>query len=158
MSQVEILVALVVVVGLVGIVLPILPGSALIVGAFLVWAISEGTGTAWAVFAVAVTVVAVGAVVKYLLPGRSLRTAGVPTSSIVAGGLLAIVGFFVVPVIGLVLGFLLGVYLAEVRRLGRGDAWPSTVFAMKAVGLSILIELAAALLATAVWLTATLTL
>ena len=37
--------------------------------------------------------------------------------------MLGIVGFFVVPVVGLLLGFVLGVYLAELARLGgRGVA------------------------------------
>jgi len=148
----ELLVGLVILVGLVGIVLPILPGSILILGAVLVWAITEGTGTAWAVFALVTTLLVVGGVVKYVVPGRGLRDSGVPGRSIVLGGVLGIVGFFVVPVIGLVLGFVLGVYLAEVQRVGRDQAWPSTVAAVKAVGLSILVELAAALLASGVWL------
>ena len=46
-------------------------------------------------------------------------------------------------------------HLAEVQRVGRDQAWPSTVAAVKAVGLSILVELAAALLATGVWLAGT---
>jgi uncharacterized protein len=50
-----------------------------------------------------------------------------------------------------VLGFVLGIYLAEYARLGRDGAWPSTRTALGAVGWSILIELAAGLLATAVW-------
>ncbi len=36
--------------------------------------------------------------------------------------------------------------------MGRSQAWPSTVSALRAVGLSVLIELAAALLAAATWL------
>ena len=40
--------------------------------------------------------------------------------------LLGVVGFFVVPVVGLFLGFVLGVYLAELRRVGAAAAWPST--------------------------------
>jgi hypothetical protein len=36
--------------------------------------------------------------------------------------------------------------------VGRELAWPSTVSALRAVGLSLLIELAAGLLAAAVWL------
>lgn len=152
MNLTELLVGLVILVGLVGIVLPILPGSILILGAVLVWAITEGTGTAWAVFALVTTLLVVGGVVKYVVPGRGLRDSGVPGRSIVLGGVLGIVGFFVVPVIGLVLGFVLGVYLAEVQRVGRDQAWPSTVAAVKAVGLSILVELAAALLASGVWL------
>ena len=60
---------------------------------------------------------------------------------------LGVVGFFVVPVVGLFVGFVLGVYLAERRRVGGAAAWPSTKEALRAVGLSILIELAAGVLA-----------
>jgi hypothetical protein len=52
---------------------------------------------------------------------------------------LGIVGFFVVPVVGLFIGFVLGVWLAEMLRLGdSGTAWRSTRHALVAVGLSIL--------------------
>jgi hypothetical protein len=149
---VELLAGLVILVGLVGIVVPILPGSMLIVGAVLVWAIYAGAGTAWAVFAVVTTLVVLGQVVKYVVPGRGLRNAGVTGRSIMAGGLLGIVGFFVVPVVGLVLGFILGVYVSELQRVGRDRAWPSTVAAVKAVGLSVFVELVAGLLATGTWL------
>ena len=54
--------------------------------------------------------------------------------------------------VGLLVGFVLGVYLAEYHRVGAQAAWPSTRHALKAVGLSILIELAAGLLATFVWI------
>ena len=147
----ELLVALVILLGLVGIVVPVLPGSILILGAVLVWAISDGSATAWTVFALATTLLVIGAVVKYVVPGRGLRASGVPNRSIVLGGLLGLVGFFVVPVVGLPLGFLSGVYLSETRRVGRHLAWPSTVAAMKAVGLSVLVELVAGLLAAGVW-------
>jgi hypothetical protein len=62
-----------------------------------------------------------------------------------------VVGFFVIPVVGLFLGFVLGVYLAELRRVGSAGAWPSTVHSLKAVGWSIVIELVFALLATWTW-------
>ena len=94
----------------------------------------------------------VGGVVKYLVPGRRLKDAGVPSSSQWLGAALGIVGFFVVPVIGLFIGFVLGVYLAEQRRLGAREAWPSTKSALRAAGLSILIELIAGVLATWVWI------
>ncbi len=148
----EVLVGLVIVIGLVGIVVPVLPGSVLILGAVLVWAIIEGSATAWTVFAIATTLLALGQVVKYVVPGRRLKASGVPRSALVLGGLLGLVGFFVIPIVGLFIGFVLGVYLAELQRLGREAAWPSTVAALKAVGLSILIELAAGLLAGSVWL------
>lgn len=151
MNLTELLVGLAILVGLIGILVPILPGSVLILGAVLVWATLDGSGTAWTVFAVATAMLVIGAVVKYAIPHRGLRTNGVPTRSILLGGLLGIVGFFVVPVVGLVLGFVLGVYLAEHARVGRDQAWPSTKAAVRAVGLSILVELVAGLSAAATW-------
>lgn len=151
MSGVEVLVALAVAVGLAGILVPVLPGSVLVLAAFLVWALDVGTTTGWVVFGVAAALLVAGGVVKYLVPNRRLRSAGVPASTQWAGAAVGIVGFFVVPVVGLFLGFVLGVYAAETRRVGRA-AWPSTKAALKAVGVSILIELAAAVAATFVWI------
>lgn len=152
MNITEFLVGIVILVGLVGVVVPVLPGSILILGAVLVWATVDGSGTAWVVFAIAAVLLVVGAIAKYTIPGRQLKAFGVPNRSLMLGGLLAIVGFFVIPVVGLVIGFVLGVYLAERHRVGRSLAWPSTTSALKAVGVSILIELAAALLASSTWL------
>jgi uncharacterized protein YqgC (DUF456 family) len=152
MTPTEVLLALVVAVGLAGVVVPVLPGSALVALAVLVWAITTGGSTAWAVLAVALSLLAAGAVVKYVVPGRRLQAVGVPTRSLVAGGVLAVVGFFVLPVVGLVVGFLLGVLLAEWQRLGDpGAARRSTWHAARAVGLGMLIELCAGLAAAAVW-------
>jgi uncharacterized protein YqgC (DUF456 family) len=150
-SPAEVLVALVIAVGLVGILVPILPGSALVAGAILVWAWTTGGATSWTVFAVAAAFIVAGTVVKYVLPGRRLQVAGIPASTQWFGVLLGVVGFFVVPVVGLLLGFVLGIYLAELRRVGSAQAWPSTVHSLKAVGLSIVIELVAAVLATLAW-------
>lgn len=149
----EVLVGLVVLIGLIGIVVPVLPGVVLIFAAIGVWAFVVGTASAWTVFGIATALLVASGVVKYLWPGRRLKTAGVPTRSIVAGGVVGIVGFFVVPVVGLFLGFPLGVYLAELPRARTsGSAWQSTVHATKAVGLSILVELFGALMAAGVWL------
>jgi uncharacterized protein YqgC (DUF456 family) len=145
--------ALLVAVGIVGIVVPVLPGPVLVVAGIAVWAVARGDAVAWTVLAVAVAIVAVGSVVKYLLPGRRLRDSGVPGRTIAAGAVLGIVGFFVVPVVGVFLGFVFGVYLVELARLGGHErAWPSTRQALAAVGWSIVIELAAGLLAVAVWI------
>ena len=154
MNATEVIVAVLLVVGLLGIVVPVIPGLLVILGALLLWAIDLNTSTGWLVFAVAVGVafLAIGTVVKYVVPGRRLKAAGVPRSTLVVGGLLGLVGFFVVPVIGLFIGFVLGVYLAERSRVGATDAGPATRHALKAVGLSMLIELAASLLAVATWI------
>jgi uncharacterized protein YqgC (DUF456 family) len=146
-----VLAGLLIVVGLVGVVVPMLPGLLLVVVGIGVWAVPRGDALGWTVLGVAVAVAALGTIAKYALPGARMRAAGVPGRTLLAGGVLGIVGFFVVPVVGLLLGFVLGVYLVELARLGRGGAWPSTRTALGAVGWSVLIELAAGLVATAVW-------
>ncbi|MBZ5741203.1 DUF456 domain-containing protein [Nocardioides mangrovi] len=151
MTATTLVAALLVAVGLVGILVPILPGSVLVVAGVLVWAWATGGATAWTVFAAATALVVAGAVVKYVVPGRRLQVAGIPATTQWAGVAVGVVGFFVVPVVGLFLGFVLGVWLAEAARLGAREAWPSTLHSLRAVGLSILIELAAALVATLVW-------
>jgi uncharacterized protein YqgC (DUF456 family) len=75
----------------------------------------------------------------------------------VAGGLLGIIGFFVIPIIGLLIGFLAGVYGAERRRRPHAQAWRSTLAAARASGLALLVELAGALVAASVWLVGALT-
>jgi len=148
----ELLVLAACVVGIAGVVVPVLPGTALIGGAILVWALVESTPTAWAVALACCAVLAVAAVLTYLIPGRRMASAGIPRRTLVVGGVLGLAGFFLVPVVGLPLGFVLGVYLAERLRLpDHAAAWPSTVEAMKGTGLSVLIGLAGALVATSIW-------
>ena len=152
----EMLVGLAILVGLVGIVVPVLPGTVLILGAVLVWSIQDGSATAWVVFALAAGLLVAGTAVKYAVPGRRLKANGVPQRTLLLGGVIGIVGFFVIPVVGLFIGFVLGVYLAELQRVGRQAAWPSTRHALNAVLHSIAIELAAGLLAALTWLAGTL--
>ena len=151
MSLTEVLVGVAIAVGLVGILVPVLPGSVLILSAILVWAIGLGSSTGWAVFGVATVLLLVGTVVKYAVPGRQLKDAGIPASTQWTGVALAVPGFFVIPVVGAFVGFVAGVYLAERRRLGPGAAGPSTWSALRAVGVSLLIELTAGVLAAAAW-------
>ncbi len=151
MSLTEVLVGIAIAMGLIGILVPILPGSVLILLAILVWAAELGSSTAWAVFAVAAVFLLAGTIVKYAVPGRQLKDAGIPASTQWTGVALAVPGFFVIPIVGAFVGFVAGVYLAERRRLGPGAAGPSTRSALRAVGVSIIIELTAAVLAAAAW-------
>ena len=150
MSLTEVVVGVAIAVGLIGILVPVLPGSALILVAILLWALELGSATGWAVFAVAAAFLVVGTVVKYVVPGRQLKDAGIPASTQWTGVALAVPGFFVIPVVGAFVGFVVGVYLAERRRLGPG-AGASTRSALRAVGVSVLIELTAAILAASAW-------
>jgi uncharacterized protein YqgC (DUF456 family) len=155
MNGVDVVVALLMLVGLVGIVVPVLPGLLLVWIGAAVWATERHDATGWLLLAVATVLALGGSALKYLLPGRRMRAQGVPGRTMVAGGLLGLVGFFVVPVVGLFLGFVLGVYLTERWRLGQhGDAWASTRVALAAAGWSMLIELLTGLLIAVAWVVA----
>ena len=122
--------------------------------AVVVWAIAVGAGrrAGWRPASRSL-LLAVGTLVKYLLPGRHLKTPGHPDPDPAwLGGLLGVVGFFVVPVVGLPLGFVLGVYLAEAQRLGPTPPGRPPGRRSRRSGASILIELAAGLVAAVVWL------
>lgn len=147
-----VLVALAIAVGIVGIVVPVLPGTLLVFGAIAVWAVVEKDITAWVTFAVATVLLGVAALIKYTWPVRRMREADVRTWSLVAGGALGVIGFFVIPVLGLPIGFVLGIYLAELaNRHDQRAAWTSTKHALKGVALSVGVELTGALLATVAW-------
>lgn len=152
MSGLEVLCAVIMAVGLFGVVVQILPGTLLVLGAVLLWATENQSGVAWAVLAVAVLATAAAWVGKYLLAGRGLKRAEVPNRSLAIGGVLGVIGFFVIPVIGLPLLFVLGIYLAErVRLRDKARAWRSTKAAIKATGVTILVELAGAMVAVGAW-------
>jgi len=152
MDGLTVVVGLIMLVGLIGIAVPVLPGLLLVWAAVLVWASETQTTAAWVVLGIATTLALSGFLLQYLLPGRRLRRAGVRTSTTLAGAALAVVGFFVIPVIGAFLGFALGIYLAERIKLGAHDAaWPSTKHALKAIALSIGIELLTGLAIASTW-------
>src|SRR3954469_20637392 len=96
-----VLVGLTIAVGIIGVVVPVLPGALLAWAAIVVWAIVVGSSSAWAVLAVATLAIGGAQVFKLLVPGGRLRAADIPRRSIFVGVILASVGFFVIPVVGL---------------------------------------------------------
>lgn len=154
-STVTVISGVAIVAGVLGVLIPILPGLLLCWAGVLLWALLGHAGAGgWIALTIATVIAVAGTVIKYLWPGKRLKNTGVPTSSLILGGVLGAIGFFVIPVVGLILGFILGVWLAERSRLGPGRAWPSTRQALAAVGLSMLIEFLAAVAIGVVWLIA----
>lgn len=140
-------------IGVVGVVVPVVPGLLLSWAGVLLWAFfGEGNSAVrWLVLGVATAMALLGALIKYMVPGRRLKQAGIANSALLAGGALGVIGFFVLPVVGLPLGFVLGIYLVERVRLGAGRAWPSTRQALAAAGMAMLIEFTTALAIAVVW-------
>lgn len=143
---------LLIVVGLVGIVVPVLPGLVLVLGGVLVWALVESSPLAWTIFAVSVVITIAGYVLQYTLPGRRMRERGVSSSTLFLAMAFGVVGFFVIPVVGAIVGFVLGIFVVELgRSRDRSQAWTRTKHALVAVLHSMGIELAAALAITALY-------
>ena len=144
--------ATLIVIGLVGIVVPVLPGLVLVLGAVLLWSWEVSTPLSWWVFAASAALYAAGVSLQYLVPGRRMRRAGVRTSTLALGVLLGIVGFFVIPVVGAAVGFVLGIYLVEHgRSRDARTAWNATKTALGAIFLSVGIELLAGLAIATTW-------
>jgi uncharacterized protein YqgC (DUF456 family) len=152
MTPVDVVVFLAMLVGTVGVVVPVLPGLLLVWGGTLLWALERQDSAGWAVFGIATALYAAGIVTQYLVPGRRMRRAGVEAKIIAAALVVAVVGFFVVPVIGAPLGFVTSVYALErIKHREHAAAWTATRHAIRAVGLTIGIELATAFAIMLTW-------
>ncbi|WP_406253218.1 DUF456 domain-containing protein [Streptomyces atratus] len=145
-------VGLVILLGLLGVLVPGAPGQAIVWAAVLWWALTDVTPVAWGVLMGATALLLLNQALKPLLPRRPRET-GAPRKTLMLGGTGAIVGFFVVPVVGGVVGYVGAVYGAERLRLGsRGAGWTSVRSVMRATGYSVLVELYACLLVAGAWL------
>ncbi len=157
MTALTLLVGLGIVVGLVGTVVVVLPGILIVWGSLLAWSLLDDNPYRWAVLGVSTALLVASTVLKYLVPGRRLSESGVPGWSLLAAGIAGIVGFFLIPVVGFFLGFVLGLLGSEILRLkDLSVAWPATKSALAAVGISVAVELFAGLLMAAAWLAAVL--
>lgn len=153
-----VLVGLVMLLGLLGVMVPGVPGPAIVWAAILWWALDDRSRVAWVALSAATGLMLLNVAVRPLLPSRRPGRAVAPRRTLLIAGAAAIGGFFVLPVVGGVLGFVGGVYGAERSRLGsHRDGWASTRALMRGAGRTLLVELLVCLLAAAVWLAALIT-
>lgn len=153
----EILIGLAMAIGLVGVLLPVVPGLLLIGVMAVVWAVAEGSAAAAIVVAVMIAVLAAGTYFKYRIPGRELATQGVSPLTWTLVGVGGVIGFFVVPVIGAFAGVIAGAYLGERIRLGsHSPAWASTKRVIVSIGKGMALEFAAGIVAIVIWVGAVL--
>ncbi|MFI6931074.1 DUF456 domain-containing protein [Streptomyces sp. NPDC050287] len=151
------LVGLVMLLGLSGVLVPGVPGSWLVWAAVVWWALKDPRPLAWAVLVGATTALLLCQVVRWALPPRRLRASGATSRMAVYAGVGALLGFFLVPVLGAIPGFMGGVYLRERLRLGpHGEARAALRTVMRSGGSSVLAELFTCLLITGAWLGAVL--
>ena len=153
-TVVTILCGLAILVGVAGTVIPVLPGGILIALSLLSWAIWGGAGAGgWVVFGIGMVFVLAGMAASAVLTGRKLKEHSIPNRSVVVGLVLAVVGMFLIPVVGLFVGFAAGLLLSEYHRTRNfGTAMTTSWAALKATGLGILVEFGLACLAASTWL------
>ncbi|MFF0288016.1 DUF456 domain-containing protein [Streptomyces sp. NPDC005262] len=148
-------VGLVILLGLVGVLVPGVPGQAIVWAAVLWWALTARTPAAWGVLIGATALLLLNQALKPLLRPRRPRESGAPRKTLMLGGIAGIVGFFVLPVVGGIVGYVGAIYGAERLRLGSGGAARASLRSvMRATGYSVLVELFACLLVTGTWLVA----
>jgi hypothetical protein len=148
------LVGLVMVVGLVGVVVPVLPGTALVLAAGVGWAalVVEGGTARWVVVGVMAALFVAGLVLKVALPGRRLSGRAPALDAAADRGRGGV-------------GLRRAAPARAAARRGRRDlrrrgprlgpgapGRASTVRVLKAVGLGVLAELTAAVLMVGTWL------
>jgi uncharacterized protein YqgC (DUF456 family) len=149
-----VLVAVAMAVGVVGTVVPLVPGLGLVWLAALVYGVAEGFGVVgWVAFVGISVFAAAGIAAGVVLPHRAARGGGAGRSSIALGIVTAIVGFFVVPVVGMPLGGVLGIFVGEaLRTRDLRTAQRATVATVKGFGLAGLAQFAAGLAMVTAWL------
>jgi uncharacterized protein len=123
----ETLTLLALIVGLLGLVVPVFPGLVIMWLGTLVYALLQSaagnmTGWKWAIFGVITVLMIAGSIVDNLIIARKMRDKYVPWSSILFAFAASLVAsIFFTPLIGLVAAPV-GLYLAESRRLKNNEA------------------------------------
>jgi uncharacterized protein YqgC (DUF456 family) len=157
MSGLEVVLAIVMLVGLVGVVVPVLPGLLLIAGAGLVWALAAPSPLRWAVVLVVGAIAAGATVAAAVVPARRASAAGAPRAALMAGAAGTVAGFFLIPVVGALIGFPAGIFVAETIRLRDARAArATTVTTLRGVGTGIAIQFVAGVTMIGVWIVAVL--
>jgi uncharacterized protein YqgC (DUF456 family) len=148
-----VLVAVFMIVGLAGTVVPIVPGLVVIWAAALVYGLVVGFGAlGMAVMALLTILLVVGFVLGFLLPKRMADGHDVSRRSQLVALVGAIIGFSTIPVVGVIVGALIGLLIAEYASQGDWKrAWGATVAMAKGFGLSALVDIGLATVMLALW-------
>lgn len=149
----SLLAVLVMIIGLFGVLIPVLPGLLLIWATALVYGFIVGFGALGIGVMVVLTVlVAVSIVTGITLPKKEAEASGASGLSQLAGLAGGVVGFFVIPVVGLIIGALAGVALAEFLAKGNWpEAWTATKGVAKGFGLSAAVDFGLGMLMIGAW-------
>lgn len=155
---ITIVAAVLIMIGCLGIVIPVLPGSVTALVALLIWALVIQSVEGWVVLALGATLLIAGMSASLVLTGSRLKRRAIPNRTLVLGVVGAVIGMFVIPVLGLPIGFAVGLLTSEtVRNRNFSTALETSWVALKAAGVGIIVELSCALLASMVFIVGAIT-
>lgn len=148
-----IVILIVMLTGLAGTIVPAVPGIGMMWIASIIYGFWVGWDSLGIVLAIIITIITVAAMVAgFVLPKRAASDAGAATWSQWAAVLGAIIGFFIIPVIGIVIGALVGIGIAEYLDKGDWDqARTSTIAVAKGFGVSALVQFGLGAVIVLVW-------
>lgn len=144
-------------VGLVGTVLPALPSIELIWLAALAYGVFNHWAFGWSnwnlgLFILITLILIIGEVVIWGLGNLTAKQAGASWPAIALSIVLGIIGMFVIPVIGAIIGAMLGVFIVEFyRRRNWREAVKATTGVLWGAGLSFGAQVVIGLVMMAVW-------
>lgn len=143
-------------VGVAGLVLPVLPGLAVMWLAAVVWAILDGGGwVRWGAVLIITVLALVGTVAATWLSGRRAGQQGAPWWVMAVALVGMVVGFFLIPLIGVIVGGVVAIWLAELIRLRHPrQAWDTTWAALEGYGAGTAVQLGCGVAVLLVWLVA----
>jgi uncharacterized protein YqgC (DUF456 family) len=137
----------------IGAVYPVLPASLLAIITLIAWAWIMGSPAAWTAAVIGSLIATAGWSASAVLTGRKLKQLQVPKRSIAVAVVSAVAGMFLIPVVGLFVGFAAGLLVSEyVRDRDFRSALRSSVETLKATGIGVLVEFGMVCLAGSVWM------
>jgi uncharacterized protein len=140
--------------GLTGLIVPIVPGLVIIWLAMLGFGIVSGFGTlGWVVFAISTILMVAGSFIDNILMGTRAHKSGASWISILLALIFGIAGNFVVPVLGGLLAALLALFISEwIRRKNRDEAWKATIGMVTGFSLAVIVRFIMGLVMIGLWM------
>jgi len=140
-------------VGLLGLIIPIFPGLVVIwIGGLAYGIITGFEFPAWLIFSILTVIMITGSLLDNVVMGKQAHKQGASWLSIILAILFGIVGTFIIPIIGGFLGAILALFIAEwIRRKNWRDAINATSGLAVGCGWAIVLRFGLGIVMIVLW-------
>ncbi len=141
------LIVVFIILGIVGIIVPLIPGIILIYLAVLTYVFAYGIETiGWATFAIITLIALVAGTSDLWMSYWGAKTGGASGRALLYGTVGAIVGSFFAPLIGTLIGYAAGLLLGEYQKQGDWAlAWKASAGGLAGWGVATAVQMAGGL-------------